>query len=430
MRRFLLLISMIVFIMEATAQKDFVVRKNGLLLLNNTPYRYIGTNYWYGSYLALQPDAARGIDRLRNELDFLKARGITNLRVIGGAEGTGKILGNYRVGPPLQPAKGVFDTAVLYGLDVLLDEMAKRNMKAVIFFSNNWEWSGGFLQYLNWNGLLSDSALHAKMEWEEMCDQVSKFYSCEPCTSGYLQQVDVIMDRINTVNGKKYVDDATIMSWELANEPRPMRPSAEIAYGNWIRSVAAHIKQKDPYHLVCIGHEGYIATQPLVYDAIHADDNIDYLTIHIWPKNWGWTTNTTLKDDVRKVDSLTKDYIRKHLALSATLKKPLVIEEFGYPRDEMKFTPATNTSLRDHYYRTVLSFLAPQHKQLAGINFWAFNGTARPKQGQLFWKPGDDYMGDPPMEEQSLYGIYNSDTTTWKVIATYIKQYLNLTNHR
>jgi mannan endo-1,4-beta-mannosidase len=25
-----------------------------------------------------------------------------------------------------------------------------------------------------------------------------------------------------------------------------------------------------------------------LFERIHADPNIDYLVMHIWPKNWGW----------------------------------------------------------------------------------------------------------------------------------------------
>ncbi len=32
------------------------------------------------------------------------------------------------------------------------------------------------------------------------------------------------------------------------------------------------------------------------------------------------------------------------------------------------------------------------------------------------WKEGDEYMGDPPMEEQGLNTIFNSDKSTWALI--------------
>jgi len=53
------------------------------------PYYFVGANYWYGGLLGLEKDKSRGIDRLRRELDFLKANGVTNLRIMAGAEGSG-----------------------------------------------------------------------------------------------------------------------------------------------------------------------------------------------------------------------------------------------------------------------------------------------------------------------------------------------------
>jgi mannan endo-1,4-beta-mannosidase len=47
---------------------------------------------------------------------------------------------------------GVYDDNLFEGLDFLLSEMAKRDMKAVVVLSNYWTWSGGFAQYLKWAG--------------------------------------------------------------------------------------------------------------------------------------------------------------------------------------------------------------------------------------------------------------------------------------
>ena len=428
MKPFKLILVLLCISQTCLSQKDFVQQKNGRLYIHDKAYRFIGTNYWYGIYLPLIKEEERGIGRLRKELDFLRQQGITNLRILAGAEGTGKILSNYRVGPPLQITKGVFDTTVLFGLDVLLDEMSKRNMKAVIFFSNNWEWSGGFLQYLNWNGVISDSVLQNKMEWEAMRDIISQFYTCEPCKTDYKMQVELILNRTNSVNGKRYIDDATIMSWQIANEPRPMRPSANAAYKEWIANVSAYIKSIDKKHLVSIGHEGETGTQDFdLYRQLHSDTNIDYLTIHTWPKNWGWMRADSMKKDFSKVKELTSSYLGKHMKLAYQLKKPLVVEEFGFPRDNMQFDPETATSLRDKYYSYLFSqFTHPKNEDqysriIAGMNFWSFNGIARPIPGQRFWKTGDDYMGDPPMEEQSLYGVFDTDTSTWNVIQKHIK---------
>ena len=419
MRRCLLNFLLSIFLLpNALAQPSgFVSVKDQQLILNNKPHYFIGTNYWYGSLLGLEKDKRRGVDRLRKELDFLKKNGVTNLRLLGAAEGSGTLNGVTRVGPPLQSGLLEFDESVLEGLDLVLAEMAKRKMKAVIFLSNNWEWSGGFQQYLIWHGVIGEKWLTEKPTWDELRDNVSKFYSCEPCMDAYARQAALIIQRKNKITGKNYIDDPTIMTWELANEPRPMRPAAVNDYRVWIEDTAKMIKRLDQNHLVAIGHEGWIGTESnAVFKQIHDNPNIDYLTIHIWPKNWGWFRLGRMEEDYGVLKEKTRSYIAMHIANAAMLNKPLVIEEFGLPRDGQSFDPASTTKLRDEYFKYVLSHVKTS-PQVAGANFWAFAGTARPIKGQLFWKKGDNYTGDPPMEEQGLYSVFDSDKTTWRIVS-------------
>jgi mannan endo-1,4-beta-mannosidase len=409
-----------------------VKRQGSQFYLNGQPYYYIGANYWYGGLLGINANKQKGIERLRTELDFLRSKGITNVRVMAAAEGSGQINGVPRVSPPLQTEKGKFDASVLKGLDILLSELDKRKMKAVLFLSNNWEWTGGFLQYLNWNGLLPDTILRRRLSWDEQRDYVSRFYSCTPCKEDYVKQVSYILDHVNSITGIKYSNEPAIMAWELANEPRPMRPAANLEYAKWIAGVAAFIKAKDRNHLVTTGHEGEIGTESMpLFKSVHSDKNIDYLTIHIWPKNWAWFSENNMVADFPGVVNKTKDYINKHISVAQQLQKPLVIEEFGLPRDGHSFDVNSSTGLRDEYYHTIFSYLknsADTGGVIAGLNFWAFSGIARPIKGQVFWKTGDDFMGDPPMEEQGLNGVFDRDTTTWNIIYEYGSSFLHGSN--
>lgn len=407
------------------AQSPFVKVKGHQFTIAEKPYYFIGTNYWYGSLLGLEKDKKRGILRLRKELDFLKANGVTNLRVVAGAEGSGLINGVERIGPPLQPVMGKFNTEVLSGLDILLAEMGKRNLKAIIFFSNNWEWSGGFQQYLIWNGRVEKDKETRRLTWDELRDVTSKFYSCVPCKAAYKEQVALVMNRTNSITKKKYINDPAIMAWELANEPRPMRPYANEDYKKWVADVSAYIKSKDKSHLVTIGHEGFMGTESMpLFEEIHADKNVDYITIHIWAKNWSWFQEGKMAEGFDGAMKKVTDYIVEHTVSAKKLGKPLVIEEFGLPRDGQSFEVNSATTLRDNYYEKVFATLADNSKKgghIAGASFWAFGGTARPIKGQIFWKKGDEYMGDPPMEEQGLNTVFDSDRTTWEIISRYSK---------
>ncbi|MEP6945196.1 MAG: cellulase family glycosylhydrolase [Acidobacteriota bacterium] len=400
----------------STAQSiSFVKERCGRLYVDNKPYYFVGANYWYGSLLGIEKDRQHGLQRLRLELDLLKKNGVTNLRLMAGAEGTGILNGVMRVGPPIQPRQGEFDETVLRGLDLVLSEMGRRNMKAVIYLSNNWEWSGGFQQYLLWNHAIGDEFIAKKPDWDELRDTVAKFYTCEPCMNDYRRQVHFIVGRTNTFNRKRYAEDPAIMAWEMANEPRPMRPAANEAYVAFLRSASAAIKIDDPNHLVTTGHEGWIGTESVsLFENVHSDPNIDYVTIHIWPKNWGWFENGKLDEGFSGAVERSVEYVNSNVPTAEKLGKPIVIEEFGLPRDGQSLEISSTTQRRDEFYKRILSFVGD--KNIAGANFWAFAGFARPVRGQSFWKSGDDRTGDPPMEEQGLNSVFDSDLSTLAVV--------------
>lgn len=404
----------------------FVTTDGVAFRLEGKPYRYIGANYWYGPLIASGGAADNeGRKRVRRELDFLVSKGVTNLRVLAGAEGSGMLSGRERVGPPLQPREGVFDEKVFRGLDYLLSEMGKRHMKAVLYLSNNWEWSGGFLQYLNWHGLLSADTMRAKLSWDEQRDYVRQFYTCQGCKDGYDLQARTIITRVNSFTHRPYAGDPTIMAWELGNEPRPMRPAADDAYRAWVETAAAYIKSIDHHHLVTVGTEGLASTEDMpLFERIHAGRNVDYLTIHIWPKNFGFFQDTSIAKNWTNMMDRAATYIDEHIPVAKRLNKPMVIEEFGLPRDLQSFNPQSPTTLRDSFYTFIFTRCLSE-PVLAGCNFWAFGGIARPIPGQVFWKKGDDWMGDPPGEEQGLNTVFDSDRTTWQRIAAWAERIRN-----
>lgn len=416
----------------SVAQEHFVKIKDQHFSINNKPYYFSGTNYWYGGLLALLQDKKNGKNRVKKELNFLKSKGVDNLRVLVGSEGVGLVNGVVRVSPTLQTEHGVFNEDLLNSLDFLLTEMAKRKMYAVLFLSNNWEWSGGFLQYLNWNGQIDLATMQKKLGWDGLRDETAKFYSCEPCKSDYQKQVEFILNHVNIYNGKKYTDEPAIMAWELANEPRPMRPFAVKDYKKWIVDASNHIRSLDKNHLITIGTEGTQGTEESItlWKDIHRSPNVDYTTLHIWPKNWSWFNAYNIKDSLASLLTRTKDYIKTHELAAKELGKPLVIEEFGLPRDNHDFNFNTSTVYRDSLYQTVLETLKESAKNngvISGMNFWAFGGTARPIINQPFWKKGDNFMGDPPQEEQGLNTVFDSDKSTWKIIKKYTKQIRKIT---
>ena len=68
----------------------FVRVENGRFVLDGKPCYFLGTNFWYGPILGSKgPGGDR--ERLARELDTLAACGVTNLRVLVGADGGGGV---------------------------------------------------------------------------------------------------------------------------------------------------------------------------------------------------------------------------------------------------------------------------------------------------------------------------------------------------
>jgi mannan endo-1,4-beta-mannosidase len=53
---------------------------------------------------------------------------------------------------------------------------------------------------------------------------------------------------------------------------------------------------------------------------------------------------------------------------------------------------------------------------IAGWNFWAWGGTGRAANANYRWREGNDFMGDPPQEEQGLYSVFDSDASSLALI--------------
>jgi len=371
---------------------------------DDKPFFVSGFNYWSALPLARDGNTA-GWDQLRRDLDSLQGAGINMLRIMGGTEGPDTE--PYRIVPSLQPAPGQYDPAGVSGLLKLVAELERRKLYAIVMMNNFWHWSGGMAQYLAWagEGPVPYPPPHPGGSWDTYQKKTSRFYSSSKAMTLYADLLRYLVPQLKS---------SPAVIWELANEPRGINNVS--AFRSWVHETAGLIKTLSPSHLVTTGSEGQTASPSnsgtdVVRD--HDSPNIDFITFHLWPQNWGWIRPENMEKGLPKALELSKKYIADHAARAAKLGKPLLLEEFGLARDNGSFDPDSPTTVRDRFFQEIYASvhsLMPS-SPMAGIMPWAWSGDTRPPRPGEYWKPGDPFIGDPPHEQQGWYGIYTKDTT-------------------
>ncbi|MDE7388036.1 MAG: cellulase family glycosylhydrolase [Muribaculaceae bacterium] len=378
---------------EDNSAAEFVtVGADGRFHRGDSVYRFEGANFWAAPILASEGQGGDR-DRLHRELDRLQERGVSNLRVLVGAQSRKR--GECLLKPQLVTAPGVYNDTLLAGLDYLMAELERRDMTAVLYLNNAWEWSGGYGSFIEWAGG-GDNILPNIDGYREYCDYAAGFLRNDSAKALFADYVADIVPR--------YASSPALMSWQICNEPRPYGRTEEQTelFVDWIASTARLIKELDPNHMVSTGSEGYVGCEMSLdlWERIHALPEVDYATIHIWPTNWGWVARHEATDSVERAIAMTDEYITEHSAVARRLGKPLVLEEFGYPRDNQSIDPADPTTARDAYYSHIIGAFRSDSLTLSGYNFWAWGGEGT---------PGVTYTGDPAHEPQGLFSVFATD---------------------
>ena len=188
----------LLFLMCATfsiTAGNLITIRNGQFQRDGRPYYYIGTNLWYAPILASEGQGGN-LPRLRAELDQLKSIGVENLRILVGADrGSNQVRW---VQPVLQSEPGQLNDTLLRGLDRLLYELETREMTAVLYLTNSWDWSGGFGFYLREVGL-GDSPSAEGDGWNNYVRYAAQFANNRSAQQLYFQFIQTILTRRNSV---------------------------------------------------------------------------------------------------------------------------------------------------------------------------------------------------------------------------------------
>ncbi|CEH15864.1 hypothetical protein CBOM_05078 [Ceraceosorus bombacis] len=414
--------------------------------------------------------------RFEQEMDQMGAAGINHLRIMAMSEGHGA----FRMNPPVQPRAGEMDEALLMGLDRCLEGARRRAMRVTLVLGNTWHWSGGLPQLVDWaSSLARPSSNHSSanqphsthkteqsgipypISWnvsalpqrhdgfagwgswtrlgpdvrpyEEFMKYVASFFTNEKAQQMYRVNALAILNRRNAISGRLYKEDPTILAWEPLNEPQVTpRPTNQTWLGGhlplapsnladpllrWHRNTTMLIRQQAPSQLITTGFES--KQGEWWFRQLHKDPNVDFACAHMWPQNWQWYD--MLNDSQSNLDHAVRvslQYLREIERWAQELGKPVLLEEFGMPRDnwlnaEQSYLYSSNisTSSRDRLFEQVLIQILDSfehRKGWIGAIPWAYAGAYRPERQNLN-KYGMLWAGDPPHEAPGWYSVYDTD---------------------
>lgn len=330
----------------------FVTARGSQLTLNGAPYEFAGTNNYYLGY--------KSPAMVTNVLDDAKTAGFDVIRTWGfqdfqNPDGAGSVQQNFE-GVWYQawdaasghPVVNTGDNG-LKKLDYAIAEAGKRGIRLVIPFTNNWNAFGGMDQYVRWAGLTT----HAD------------FYTSPKIRGWFKNWISTLLNRTNSITGVKYKDDPTILSWELANEPRctsagvyPDGVCDTATITGWAADASAYVKSIDKRHLLAVGDEGFFCRPQSQwtlaakygasgYGAGFGEDcsdgvdtvalaslpAIDMMSMHLYPDSWKTTV------------AWGTGWLKEHALAAARIGKPVYLGEFGF-EDKATRLPVYNEWLK------------------------------------------------------------------------------------
>lgn len=259
---------------------SFVERDGSRLTLDGETFRASGTNiYWLGL-----DENVGGVDyptyfRIKDALDTAHRMGVNVVRSHM-MTSTGQDDANPLA---IMPRLGEYNDAAFQTIDFAVAYAGSLGIRLILPLTDEWSYyHGGHRDFTTPLGLESDD-----------------FYTAPEAVSAYQQYVDVILSRTNALTGVKYVDDPTVLAWELGNELEGMTL-------DWINAQVDFISERAPQQLVAAGRRFDIDPDTL------AAPDLDIVDVHYYPP-----TVEKVTADAASVAAAGKVYIAGEYASTA-----------------------------------------------------------------------------------------------------------------
>lgn len=369
--------------LAAAAQKfgkkhqKFVTRRGKELIADGAPLRWVGFNAPQLLSLAAEPPGAMEAAELM--MSNAAKLGLKVARVWAFRDGSDWRPPRYRqqAFAPLQIAPGLYNETMFRALDEVIVAAERAGVYVTLTLTNWHHDYGGIETYVKWVKGGSDLS-----DWT-----VYNFYADARTRLLFKANLVAMALRRNSVTGRLYRDDPTIISWDLINEPRcsacPGATKAE-ALQAWVGEMSGFMKSLDPHHLVTVSSEGYYgeSTTELMlanpglwavcegmdYHQLYSLPGVDYAVAHLYLEMKTWDDFAKANCDAKCALSWSRRWMQSHINYTdSVLGKPFVLEEFGLP----KTSPGSKDELFKMVYDTLKAALQDGRASVTGSNFWA-----------------------------------------------------------
>ena len=304
------------------ARPGFAQAADTRFLIDQKPFRFVGANI----DLMFQQQTRAHLSEM---MQRAAGTGIQVVRIWASGEGGPADVqpaNNWRRDRWFRRKPNEWNEAEFVFLDRVIAEAARNRLRVQLCLANWWRDTGGVTQYLRWAGV--NGADDDNYPFGVNDEKAMLFYTNETARRLYREHVEKIATRRNSVTGVLYRDDPTIFGYELMNEARCLTGRWEERRA-WLAEMSAYLKSLDPDHLIAPGDWGYrSAAERREWLLDHNLPNIDYCDVHIYPRD-------DLDSFVESPKALG-EFIENRVAASASIKKPLVLGEFGMSGDGYK----------------------------------------------------------------------------------------------
>ncbi|MBC8062703.1 MAG: CIA30 family protein [Clostridiaceae bacterium] len=306
---------------NALKPDSFITKSGDKLMDDDKELRFVSLNYPGGASddAFAQEDAVKSIMAMGGKVT--RSYVISVKRYDGSNASTAMVT-----------APNTFNEEAFKKLDNLLALCDKYGVRVIVPLVDQWSWVGGIESYAKFEGLnITGDATVSSDAW--------KFYTDAKIIADFKQTISYVLNRTNTVTGRQYKDEPSVLAWETGNElggyNQDKFPQA------WTTDIAAYIQGLDSNHLVMDGR------YKVNVDSVN-DPNVDIISNHYYQGNY--------VENMKADRAITKG------------KKPLILGEFGALTTVTKIDALFDEVVSDGTSGAMIWSLRP-HNSLGGFNW-------------------------------------------------------------